>query len=302
MKLFLYGCFLVLSWNLELFSREESVKFAIVIPSYNNEKWCIENIESCVRQTYKNFIIIYVDDCSTDKTGLLIDEYVKSHNLEDKIFVIHNQRQAGCPLANFYKVIHALDPHCVVVNVDGDDKLMHTRVLEKLSQVYQDPNIWLTYGEHAADDPSWFCHTAPLPPEVIKNKSYRSYRFVSGHLRTYYAGLFQRIKKEDLLFHDGNFFPRAGDVALMLPMLEMASPNHFKYLDEVLYWYRTTNPLSEFKSNHKLTIQCIQEIRAKPSYPSLTSLFPETGKNFKLREIPKQKMSNKGLDYDSSSS
>jgi glycosyltransferase involved in cell wall biosynthesis len=289
MKPFLYLYFFILSWNFTLFSVEESVKFAIIIPSYNNEKWCIENIESCVKQTYKNFVIIYVDDCSTDKTGKLIDEYVQSHELQDKIFVIHNQKQAGCPLANFYKVIHTLDPHYVVVNVDGDDKLMHTRVLEKLAEVYQDPTIWMTWGDYAADNPAWPFYSSPFPEKVIKNSAYRSYPFVSGHLRTYYAALFQRIEKEDLLYN-GNFFPASGDVALMLPMIEMAAPSHFRYINEVLYWYRTNNPMSEFRSKLSLQDRCREAVYAKKPYKPLDTLFPDEknnhqiGKNLRTKE------------------
>jgi glycosyltransferase involved in cell wall biosynthesis len=269
----------ILIWHLPLFCGESPIKFVIVIPSYNNEKWCIENLESCTKQSYQNFIVIYVDDCSTDRTGKLIDDYVQSHNLKDKVFVIHNKKRAGTALANCYKVIHSLDPHCVVVSVDGDDKLMHTRVLEKLAAVYKDSNIWLTWGDYAPSDLSWTHHSAAFPPDVIKNKSYRKYKWVASHLKTYYAGLFQLINKEDLLFHDGNFFPMASDRAMLYPMIEMASPNHFRYIPEVLYWYRTSNPISEFRINNDLSNQCAKEIKDKKPYPSLSSLFSNEAKN-----------------------
>jgi glycosyltransferase involved in cell wall biosynthesis len=273
---------LIMSGNLTLLSVDEPIKFVIVIPSFNNEKWCIENIESCVNQTYQNYSVIYVDDCSTDKTGQLIDNYVETHHLQDRVQVIHNKNRVGNPLGNFYKIIQALDPHWVVVNVDGDDKLMHPRVLEKLAEVYKNPNIWLTYGSMAPDNPHFdFVHCKPFPSDVIKNKSYRSYKWVSSHLRTYYAGLFQRIKKRDLLYHHKKFFPAAGDLALMFPMLEMASPNHFLYIHDVLYWYRTTNPLSEFRSKLALVNKCTNKIRAMKHYPSLHSLFPDDEKRTK---------------------
>jgi glycosyltransferase involved in cell wall biosynthesis len=277
-------CLFILSWHLALWGAGNPIKFAIVIPSYNNEQWCIENIESCVTQRNSNFVIIYVDDCSTDNTGKLIDDYIQTHNLKDQIFVIHNQKRIGA-LANLYKVINSLDPHCIVVQVDGDDKLMHNRVLEKLTKVYKDPNIWLTWGDYATDNLFWTDFSYPFPSDVIKNQSYRSYPFVSQHLKTFYAGLFQQIKKEDLLY-EGNFFQTTWDIAIMLPMIEMASPNHFRYIHEVLYWYRTTNPINDFRINKNLQEMLRKVIYAKKPYKPLDTLFSDKKSNHQIIKNP----------------
>ena len=43
-------------------------KFKIVIPSYNNTDWVEYNIASILNQSYKNYDVLYIDDCSTDDT------------------------------------------------------------------------------------------------------------------------------------------------------------------------------------------------------------------------------------------
>src|ERR1700735_2730002 len=43
-------------------------KFVIVIPSYNNSKNCVKNIESALNQDYPYFRILFNDDCSVDDT------------------------------------------------------------------------------------------------------------------------------------------------------------------------------------------------------------------------------------------
>ena len=61
--------------------------FVVIIPSYNNEQWCLKNLESVVNQNYFNFRIIYINDCSTDKTKELVLNYLnKKTNLGSKTF------------------------------------------------------------------------------------------------------------------------------------------------------------------------------------------------------------------------
>lgn len=50
-------------------------KVSIVIPSYNSEKTIKRTINSILNQTYPNFNIIIVDDCSTDNTVKIINEF-----------------------------------------------------------------------------------------------------------------------------------------------------------------------------------------------------------------------------------
>lgn len=50
-------------------------KVSIVIPSYNSEKTIKKTINSILNQTYTNFNIIIVDDCSTDNTVEIINEF-----------------------------------------------------------------------------------------------------------------------------------------------------------------------------------------------------------------------------------
>lgn len=82
------------------------MKFSILVPVYNVEKYLEQCVESLLNQTYKGeYEIILVDDGSTDSSGLICDEYQK--NNPDKIKVVHKKneglvsaRQAGIEIAN----------------------------------------------------------------------------------------------------------------------------------------------------------------------------------------------------------
>ena len=43
-------------------------KVSIVLPSYNGEKYIRQSIESVINQTYQDWELIIVNDCSTDNT------------------------------------------------------------------------------------------------------------------------------------------------------------------------------------------------------------------------------------------
>lgn len=51
------------------------MKFKIIIPTYNSEKWINKCIGSVLSQTYKDFMLVIVDDMSIDRTTELIKEY-----------------------------------------------------------------------------------------------------------------------------------------------------------------------------------------------------------------------------------
>lgn len=50
---------------------------SIITPTYNCEQYVAETIESVLSQTYTNWEMIIVDDCSTDETENIVNEYIK---------------------------------------------------------------------------------------------------------------------------------------------------------------------------------------------------------------------------------
>lgn len=54
--------------------------FSIIIPAYNAEKFIRATLDSITNQTYKNWELIVVDDCSTDNSFVILQDYAVANN------------------------------------------------------------------------------------------------------------------------------------------------------------------------------------------------------------------------------
>lgn len=70
---------------------------SIVIPTYNREQYIEDAIKSAVNQTYRNIEIIIVDNCSTDSTWDILNEWEKKDN---RIKIFQNEFNIG-PVLNW---------------------------------------------------------------------------------------------------------------------------------------------------------------------------------------------------------
>jgi len=69
-------------------------KVSIVLPTYNGEKYLRESIDSIISQTFKDWELIIVNDCSTDSTPQIAEEYA---NRDSRIRVINNKINQKLP-------------------------------------------------------------------------------------------------------------------------------------------------------------------------------------------------------------
>lgn len=67
---------------------------SVVMPCYNASQFVAEAIESVIVQTYQNWELIIVDDCSTDKSVDIVLDYQRKDN---RIKLIRNTEPSGSP-------------------------------------------------------------------------------------------------------------------------------------------------------------------------------------------------------------
>lgn len=81
-----------------------NIKFSIIIPVYNVEKYIDQCISSVLSQTYKEYELILVDDGSKDLSSVICDNYAQN---DKRIKIIHKEngglssaRNAGLDIAS----------------------------------------------------------------------------------------------------------------------------------------------------------------------------------------------------------
>lgn len=67
-------------------------KVSVITPSYNSEKYIAQTIESVQNQTYENWEMIIVDDCSSDRTCEIVEEFAKA---DPRIQLLRQEENAG---------------------------------------------------------------------------------------------------------------------------------------------------------------------------------------------------------------
>ncbi|MBO5526074.1 MAG: glycosyltransferase family 2 protein [Clostridia bacterium] len=95
--------------------KNEPIKFSVVLPIYNVEKYLKCCIDSVLNQSYRNLEVILVDDGSPDGCPTLCDEYAEA---DTRVKVIH-KKNAGLGMARNTGIENATGDY--ICFFDGDD-------------------------------------------------------------------------------------------------------------------------------------------------------------------------------------
>lgn len=113
----------------------------IIIPNYNHSRYLHQRIDSVLQQSYSNFELIILDDCSQDNSRDIITEYTKS---DSRIKVFFNKKNSGSTFKQWNKGI-ALAKGEYIWLAESDD-YADSNLLETLvNKLEADKSIGLAY-------------------------------------------------------------------------------------------------------------------------------------------------------------
>ena len=119
---------------------------SIIMPSYNCGKFVEETIRSVQAQSYHNWELIFVDDCSGDETvGIALDFKKK----DDRIVVLQNSQNSGAAVSRNYALREAKGRW--IAFLDSDD-LWEPSKLEKQVRFMEENGYKFSYTEYQEMD------------------------------------------------------------------------------------------------------------------------------------------------------
>lgn len=101
-----------------------SPKVSIQIPTYNQQAFIQQTVESCFMQDYTNIEIIVADDNSKDNTSTVIQPLLADERLTYR----KNETNIG-RVANYHKALYEYCTGDWAVNLDGDDQFTDPRFI-----------------------------------------------------------------------------------------------------------------------------------------------------------------------------
>ena len=253
--------------------------FSIVVPVYNVEKYIEDCLESIIYQidNEKNYEIILVDDGSTDRSGLICDEYQRRH--PNFIMVYHNTNH-GLLWTRRFGFKQAKGDY--VINCDSDD-LLEDEALVKLKKIvkkYKYPDI-VIYNHNIYDGKNKtiaFKDIFTSNKDCIVEKKDVLKEFLCYHSIVSVCG---KMIKRDCIDAEKKYqqFGRISTGEDTLQSIEFFSnAKTFVYLNETIYNYRCGSGMTgKFDENYYFTFKKIFEEIEKQSekweVPNFDELF-----------------------------
>ena len=122
---------------------------SIVMPAYNVEKYIGDAIGSVMKQTYQNWELLVVDDCSSDTTKNIIETFQKSDKRIQPIFLDKN---GGKPSIAKNVALQKVKGKYIAF-LDSDDMWLEEKLQKQVSFMEENKNYALTYtGSYWIDD------------------------------------------------------------------------------------------------------------------------------------------------------
>lgn len=252
-----------------------NIKFSIIIPAYNAQNYIDICLNSIFIQTYTNYEIIVVDDCSTDNTYEVLKQY-------NNILLFKTEKNARQGTARNLGLDNCSGDY--VLFLDSDDRFSKDTVLKELSDIIantNNPDI-IYFGMNI----NGIRKMSLIPDSENTNKSYRL-------AENPFINVISICWKNNLLQNNNIRFPeniKYEDVYFAFLGIEKSSS--FAYTPSIFYEYnnRSDSTTTSYSLSQSIdTIKLIETLFTlvnkidKKNYPSLFSRINQQAERIPVR-------------------
>jgi glycosyltransferase involved in cell wall biosynthesis len=116
--------------------------FSIVIPLYNKEKFVLATLESVLSQTFSDFEVLVIDDCSTDRSAEIVRNFI-----DPRIRIIAHETNKGLSAARNTGIRNAASEYIAFIDADDAWKPFFLEKIAALIKKYPRAGIFATAYE-----------------------------------------------------------------------------------------------------------------------------------------------------------
>ena len=260
-------------------------RVSIVIPMFNVEKFIKTCLDSILSQTFQDFEVIVIDDCSTDRSA----EIVASYN-DPRIKLFRQFKNFGESVSRNLGI--SLSQGKYIYIMDDDDALMPNTIatLVNSSEESQAEVVIMNSYFETHDEEFQFPSKIKINKRLTINPTPR---FLSTNLVECLQNDFQvmgvsvvpwmRMQRRDFLLENQIYFPniaRCGDI--MFHFAEMCFAQKFQVIDACRYIYRMRHGNTTNSPVEKRLRQSIESI------PVAMKFMSEVFESPAMQNFPRQ--------------
>jgi glycosyltransferase involved in cell wall biosynthesis len=213
------------------------MRFSIIIPVYNVEKYLEECLRSIISQKFSDYEIILINDGSTDNSAKICEVF----NNEFSQIKYFRKKNGGLSSARNEGLLKSIGEY--IIFTDSDDFWQGENILFDLNEIIENEKPDLILHEETR----YFSDNLTIYDNNISNIAKKSNQFQNDSLELIYneiyvASAWDKVVKREILIKNNLFFPlnrKSEDIewcAKLLSFIEIYSLFHYSF-----YYYRQSN-------------------------------------------------------------
>ena len=170
-------------------------RVSVIVPNYNHSHYLKQRIDSILNQTYQDFELILLDDCSKDDSSIILTSYKSNSHISH---IVINEYNSGSPFQQWKKGIELAIGQLIWI-AESDDYCAPTMLEELVAMFDKYADLSVAFcGMSFVDEENNIKGQSNFSTEGIEMMSGRSfikkYELKGNNIRNASAVLFNRSK------------------------------------------------------------------------------------------------------------
>ena len=213
------------------------MKYSILVPVYNVEKYLQQCLDSLVSQTFQDFEVILADDGSTDGSGRICDEYAQRY---PELFRVFHKKNEGLLLTRRFSLQQAKGEYILFVDSDDYVSPQMLETVDKAFSRYSCDMVLFNFIRFTEGKGDFWSPDIPMESGAVFEHEEKQELYRYFVLDKLFVNMWVKAIKRDRIDIDANYMDKnvakCEDVVQSLPLFDRCQ--RIAYVDEKLYYYR----------------------------------------------------------------